>query len=116
MGYFPNATAWDDWAADNCFKCDHWPKDDDGPPCPVEHAHMLYCYDLCNEGGTPGKTILDLLIPETKDGLGCEKCAMFRPRHGVTEKHLRDWEKYKAIMAEASGRTLDTIEALRDKL
>jgi len=101
MGYFPNMTAWEFWAADNCFKCAHWPKDDDAPGCPVEMAHTLYCYELCNSD-SPGKVILDLLIPNTKDGLGCEKCAMFQPRNGVTEKHLRDWAKYKAIMAEAA--------------
>lgn len=98
MGYFPNMTSWEIWAVDNCFKCAHWPKDEDGPYCPVAMAHELYSYELCNDTG-PGRVILDLLIPEAKDG-GCERCAMFKDRHGLTDKHLRDWEKYKAVMAE----------------
>ena len=99
MGYFPNMTAWEFWAADNCFKCAHWPKGEDDPGCPVEMAHSLYCYELCNEETHPGKVILDMLIPETKDGLGNERCGMFRDRDGLSEKHLRDWQKYKEIMA-----------------
>ena len=105
MGYFPNMTAWECWATDNCFKCGHWPKNDDAPMCPVETAHMLFNYELCNDTESPGARMLDMLIPRTKCDLGNEKCAMFTARNGVTEKHLRDWEKYKAIMAEASGPT-----------
>lgn len=100
MGYFPNMSAWEFWAVDNCFKCAHWPKDEDAPPCPVESAHMLYGYDLCNDKESPGAVMLEMLIPTDKSGVGCEKCAMFTARNGVTEKHLKDWEKYKAIMAE----------------
>lgn len=103
MGYFPNMTAWECWATDNCFKCAHWPKNDDAPNCPVETAHMLFNYDLCNDTESPGAQMLEMLIPTSKGGLGNEKCAMFHNRDGVTEKHLRDWEKYKAIMAEATG-------------
>jgi hypothetical protein len=98
MGYFPNGSSWADWASDNCFKCAHWPQDDDAPGCPVEMAHNLYNYDFCNEKDHPAKVILDMLIPETKDGLGCERCAMFKDRDKLTDKHLRDWAKYKAIM------------------
>jgi len=102
MGYFPNMTSWECWAADNCFKCRHWPKDEDAPACPVEMAHNLYAYELCNEKDHPGKVILDMLIPVRADGLGNKKCAMFATRNGVSDKHLKDWEKYKAAMAEAS--------------
>ena len=103
MGYFPNSTAWEFWAVDNCYKCAHWPKDDDAPGCPVELAHERFSYELCNAKDDPGKIILDLLIPSTKDDLGCGPCAMFKNRHGVTERHLKDWAKYQAIMAEATG-------------
>ena len=103
MGYFSNATEWEYWAGDNCFKCLHWPKTDEAPGCPVEMAHNLYNYELCNEEKHPGKVILDLLIPRRKGDTGNRKCAMFRPRNGVSDKHLKDWEKYKAMMAEASG-------------
>lgn len=114
MGYFPNGTSFDFWFDDNCGKCAHWPKDDGSPGCPVEMAHMLYAYELCNEESHPGKVILDMLIPIAKDGLNNERCAMFKDRHGLTEKHLRDWDKYKAIMAEASSKaTLSLLEKER---
>lgn len=100
MGYFPNMSSWEYWARDNCFRCAHWPKDEDAPGCPVEMAHQLYSYDLCNAENDPGKIILDMLIPPTKDDLGCEKCAMFQTKDGITDDHLKDWQKYKAAMAE----------------
>lgn len=107
MGYFPNMTAWEIWAVDNCFRCSHWPTKEDGDMCPVEAAHTLYSYELCNEESHPGKIILDMLIPETDRG--CGKCAMFSARNGVTDKHLKDWAKYKAAMEEAA----QAIEARR---
>jgi hypothetical protein len=103
MAYFPNMTSWEYWAADNCFKCLHWPRTDEAPGCPVDMAHTLYSYDLCNESDHPGKVILDMLIPE--NGTSNGKCAMFANRNGLTEKHMRDWEKYKAVMAEMSTPT-----------
>ncbi len=108
MAYFSNMTEWEFWAADNCFRCHHWPTDDDGPGCPVELAHNLYNYDLCNEKEHPGKVILDMLIPQSKSG-GAAKCAMFTAKNGVTDKHLRDWEKYKATMA-AMERSPEPVE------
>jgi len=99
MGYFSNATEGDCWEADNCNKCAHAGGEDD-PICPVMQAHLIYAYQMCNEHENPAKVILDWLIPRNKDGLGNSKCAMFQSKHGVTEKHLRDWDKYKAIMAE----------------
>jgi len=103
MGYFSNATEWDFWASDNCFKCAHWPKGDDDPPCPVEMAHMLFNYELCNADDSPGKAILDMLIPRRKNGAGNNRCAMFKDRDGLTKRHLRDWAKYKALTAEREG-------------
>ena len=87
MASFPNMISWECWAPDNCFRCSHWPKTEDAPACPVEMAHMLYSYELCNSKDDPGKIILDMLIPP--DGIGAGKCAMFSPRHGVTDKHLK---------------------------
>jgi len=101
MGYFPNMTAFEYWATDNCFKCAHWAKDGGG--CPIDDAHTLYNYEFCNDAAHPAKVILDMLIPVSKDGLSNERCALFKDRHGLTEKHLRDWEKYKAIMAEVTA-------------
>lgn len=102
MGYFSNSTEWDFWASDNCMKCRHWPKTDEAPGCPVEMAHMLYGYELCNETDHPGKVILDMLIPRNKGDVGNRKCAMFVNKDGVTDRHLKDWEKYKAAMANAA--------------
>lgn len=102
MGYFPNSTAWEYWAPNNCFKCAHWPRTDEAPPCPVEMAHMIYNYQQGDDGeDCPVRTILDWLIP--RKGIENDRCAMFKDRDGITEKHLRDWEKYKAIMAERSA-------------
>lgn len=100
MGYFPNSDAFEYWAADNCNRCAHWPRGDDAPPCPVDTIHMLYNYELCNEKDHPGKVMLDMLIPMEKSGVGNKRCAMFQPRNGVTDKHLKDWARYKAAMAE----------------
>lgn len=113
MAYFPNATSWEYWAPDNCFRCSHWPKDDDAPPCPVETAHMLYNYEQCKDTpeGKAIEAILDMLIPRTKDDLGNEKCAMFSPKNGVTDRHLKDWAKYKQVMEEMSAASPAHAEA-----
>lgn len=102
MGYFPNASEADAWQAHNCRFCVH-AKDDgeDADMCPVMTAHILFSYDLCNETDHPGKVILDLLIPEKK--ASNSECAMLVRRNGITEQHLRDWQKYKAAMQEMVG-------------
>ncbi len=74
MGYFSNGTEGDYYFERYCSKCVH---NDEEKGCPVWLAHLLYSYQLCNEKEHPGKHILDLLIPETKDGLGNDQCAMF---------------------------------------
>lgn len=105
MAYFANMTEWELWAVDNCNRCAHWPKDDDAPACPVEMAHTIYSYELCSEASHPGKVVLDMLIPPRANGVGNQRCAMFAAKNGVTDKHLRDWHRYKAIMAEAASGT-----------
>jgi hypothetical protein len=65
-------------------------------------AHLFYAYEMCNEDENPAKHILDWLIPRNKGDVGNGKCAMFNSKHGLTDRHLRDWEKYKQVMAEAS--------------
>jgi len=74
MGYFSNGTAGMDYAARYCDKCQHQGPPD-GPGCSVWLAHELYNYDECNNKNS----ILHILIPRTKDGLGNEQCTMFRP-------------------------------------
>jgi hypothetical protein len=105
MAYFPNATAWEFWAEDNCFKCLHWPKAEDDEPCPVEMAHMLYNYQQGDEGeDCPIRTMLDMLIP--RDGIANKRCAMFRASVDAeadeAERHRLAAQpaKYAAAMAE----------------
>jgi hypothetical protein len=38
-------------------------------------AHWLWAYELCNDKETPGKKMLDMLIPEGEQGP--EECSMF---------------------------------------
>lgn len=96
MGYFSNMTEWEAWASSNCFRCGHWPKDEEAPGCPVEMAHNLFNYELCNADDHPGKVILDMLIPRDSRNCGNKRCAMFTARNGVTDRHLKDWEKNDA--------------------
>jgi hypothetical protein len=55
-----------------CSRCVHHTDPDDGG-CPVFLAHLLHNYEECNNEDS----ILHLLIPRRKDGLGNEQCAMF---------------------------------------
>lgn len=105
MAYFPNGTSGMIYEEQVCAKCAHYGEGDDVGGCPVLLIHNLYNYDQCadTEHGKAIECILDLLIPRTKNDLGNEKCSLFAHKYGVTAQHLRDWEKYKAIMAEASG-------------
>jgi hypothetical protein len=70
MGYFSNGTGGEIYEEEFCENCANW---DDGG-CAVMLAHMLHNYDECNKPDS----ILHLLIPRSKDGLGNEKCRMFR--------------------------------------
>lgn len=98
MGYFANMTEFELWAVNNCDKCVHYK---DG--CPVDDAHTLFAYELCNDEKHPGKIILNLLIPENADGVGNAPCAMFQRSDGISERQIADWNKYKAAMEEANA-------------
>ena len=67
MGYFPNGSAGMDYAAEYCARCVH------EKHCTVWLAHLLRNYEECNKKNS----ILHILIPKTKDGLGNEACTMF---------------------------------------
>ena len=69
MGYFSNGTEGDMYREQYCSRCEH----DQNNDCAVLLAHLLYNYDDCNNE----KSILHLLIPRRKDGLGNEQCKMF---------------------------------------
>jgi len=72
MGYFSNGTEGMDYQERYCSRCVH----DANRDCPVWAAHLLHNYDECNNKGS----ILHMLIPRSKDGLGNEQCKMFVPR------------------------------------
>jgi hypothetical protein len=76
MAYFPNGTSGMCYEEQYCWNCVHW---NDGG-CPVMDAHNLYNYDQLGDSDCAKslRTLLGLLIPETKDGLGSEQCSMFR--------------------------------------
>lgn len=105
MAYFPNGTSGMCYEEQYCAKCIHGPQGDEDPMCAVMLIHNLFNYDQCKDTpeGKAVETILDLLIPRTKNDLGNEKCSLFKNRLGITDRHLKDWEKYKAVMAEAAG-------------
>lgn len=76
MGYFPNGTAGEMYEAQYCCHCIHQNGPDGESGCAIWLAHLLYNYDECNND----KSILHILIPKTKDGLGNERCMLFRPK------------------------------------
>ena len=75
MGYFSNGTEGDYYQAKYCDKC-YW----GDKPCVVWFAHLTHNYDEANNN----ESILNILIPRSKDGLVNEKCGMFVPSH---DKH-----------------------------
>lgn len=86
MGYFSNGTEGDLYESRYCNRCVH---EDDEKGCPVMLAHILYAYELCNEEKHPGKVMLDLLIPRSKDGCGNEQCVMFHPKGSPDLAHAK---------------------------
>lgn len=76
MGYFSNGSEGQFYQARYCDRCMHQPDDPNNGGCYVWFAHMLHNYDECNNKDS----VLHLLIPRSKDGLGNEKCRMFIPK------------------------------------
>ena len=70
MAYFANGTDGEIYESTFCEKCVHYGE------CPVWEAQYDYAYDLCNKKESPGKKILDMLIPIRPDGFAA-KCTMF---------------------------------------
>lgn len=70
MGYFSNGTEGAMYEEQYCARCVH---NTDGPGCAVLAAHMLFNYQDCNNPDS----ILHMLIPRTKGGLGNDQCRMF---------------------------------------
>jgi len=73
MGYFPNGTSGRAYQERYCENCVH----DVNQDCAVWLAHIVtkYC-DKNGETSEAGK-VLDMLIPETDDGIGLKQCKMF---------------------------------------
>lgn len=84
MGYFPNGTSGMDYEEQWCLKCVHHEN------CAVWLAHMLHNYDECNNPDS----ILHMLIPLSKNGLGNEKCRMFHEAPNQPHPDQLDLEEY----------------------
>lgn len=72
MGYFSNGTEAECYQANVCDGCVHNKSPERGG-CAVWEAHFLHNYEECNKEDS----ILNILIPRTKDGIGNETCKMF---------------------------------------
>lgn len=80
MAYFSNGCEGEDYMQRHCSRCAHSKHEEaPGMGCPVMDAHWLWAYELCNEHETPGKKMLDMLIPQDEHHNPL-KCAMFHPR------------------------------------
>lgn len=75
MGYFSNGSQGMDYAERYCERCIHVDGPDGKSGCAVWLAHMSFNYEECNKP----TSILDYLIPRSKDRLSNEKCRMFVP-------------------------------------
>ncbi len=104
MGYFPNGTSGADYEGAYCVHCIHYEAEPGGLGCPVMNLHTLYNYDQfkATPEGKMIEAVLNALIPRAESDLHNDRCAMFVNRLAVTDEHLKDWEKYKAAMAEMS--------------
>ena len=70
MGYFSSGTEGMIYEDELCSRCIHH------GDCAVWDAHIIFSYDLCNEKESPGKQILDMLIP-MEDDIYNLRCKMF---------------------------------------
>lgn len=101
MAYFPNGTSGMIYEERYCSNCVHGR---DG--CAVMDVHNFFNYDQFGEDehSKSIKTILDLLIPETKDGTG--QCNMFLARENAEAEEAEQRRlaeqpsKYEQVMAE----------------
>lgn len=78
MAYFPNGTAGAMFQEDNCIGCMNYRDKEDGRGygCAVWDAHLIAEYGE-GERVEAQRILLDVLIPNGKDGLGAGECAMF---------------------------------------
>lgn len=109
MAYFPNGTAGAIFEERWCSRCIHEGNHEMGEGCPVNLAHLLYAYELCNERDHPGKVILDMLIPDD-DPTEIPKCAMFHERRDSEPSPItlrlaveEQQRRYEAALREMRG-------------
>ena len=78
MGYFSNGTEGATYEADYCDHCVHQNGPDGESGCAIWTAHMIANYDEANNP----QSVLNILIPRSKDGLDNERCRLFFPIPG----------------------------------
>jgi len=76
MGYFSNGTEGEIYQDKYCQHCAHWPDSSDDGGCHVWLAQLIHNYD---QEGT-AKSVLNLFIPRSEDGLSNLECEMFWPK------------------------------------
>lgn len=109
MAYFPNGTAGMIYEEQFCANCIHDANPETG--CSILLIHNLYNYDQADKDarGAAIKSIMEMLIPTGKSGLGAEQCTMFAPRadpeaEAAERRRLADQpRKYAEIMAESKA-------------
>jgi len=74
VGYFSNGTEGKDYEVKFCERCIHQKPDDGG--CAVWFAHLLYNYDQQDREQSKLKSVLDILIPCSAEGVNAG-CMMF---------------------------------------
>ena len=77
MAYFSNGTEGMDYVDQWCSNCVH----DENEDCPIWNAHLQFSYGA--EG--QAESILNMLIPRSKDGLSNEQCTMFLRKAAVDD-------------------------------
>jgi len=99
MGYFSNGTEGMFYEEQFCNHCVHQSGQDGESGCAVWLAHMMFNYKECNND----KTILDVLIPRTKDDLGNKQCSMFHASDPLRCKMTTDLFEDGQALKKARG-------------
>lgn len=87
MGYFSNGSEGMEYQERWCSKCLH-DNPDKNIHCPIWDAHLIKNYEECNNKGS----ILHMLIPRTKDGIGNAQCSMFVDRNALSNLAIQKIE------------------------
>ncbi len=76
MAYFSNGSEGDIYEHDYCHNCLNYSRG----ACSILLIHAIYNYDQCRGGkkGEAIKSILNILIPRSEDGLTNMQCSMIK--------------------------------------